>query len=158
MKMISIFVLALFVVAPAQDDHEVLNSQPSTTLCALLNRPAEYSGKTIRLTATVLPGLEFSILSDDDCPSKVNPASGKHDLVLVTNSESRKDFKSTLNKKLTKLLRKNQQAEITAVGAFKDPGQYMGHQLCCRYEFVIQELIAVQDVGKWNRPKELGNE
>src|SRR5580692_7391051 len=147
MKTILIFVLALVAIAPAQGDHKVLNSEPTATLCALLNQPAEYSGKIIRITAKVLPGLEFSILSDDDCPVKVNPASGKPDLILVTSSEKRNDFKSPLNRKLTKLLRENQQAEITAVGAFKDPGRYMGHQGCCRYEFAIQEFIAVRDLG-----------
>ena len=152
MKMFSIFFLALIAMAPVQDDQNVLNSQSPTTLCALLNRPTESSGKFVRLTATVSAGFEFSILSDDDCPAKLNSSSGEHDVVLVTFSENRRDFKSALDKKLTKLLKKNQQAEITATGTFKDPGQYMGHQLCCRYEFVIQELIAVRDIGKWKRP------
>lgn len=149
MRVISIlFVLTLTAVTQAQSDHKVLNSEQTTTLCALVNHPSEYSGKTVRLQATVVSGSEFSILRDDSCPAKENPATGKHDLVLATFSQDVYDFKSPLNKKLTNLLKKNQQAEINTVGRFTDPGEYVGHQLCCRYEFVIQKLISVGDARK----------
>ena len=85
MRAISIgFLLALTAVAQAQNDHKVLNSEQTATLCTLLNHPSEYSGKTVRLQAIVASGLEFSVLRDDSCPAKENPTSGKHDVVLAT--------------------------------------------------------------------------
>jgi putative heme iron utilization protein len=149
MRAISIgFLLALTAVTQAQNDHKVLNSEQTATLCTLLNHPSEYSGKTVRLQAIVASGLEFSVLRDDSCPAKENPTSGKHDVVLATFGKDVHDSKSPLNKKLTNLLKKNHQAEITTVGTFTDPGDYIGHQLCCRYEFSIQRLISVNDVRK----------
>jgi hypothetical protein len=149
MRVIPIFfVLVLTSVTQAQSDHKVLSSEQAATLCTLLNHPSEYSGKTVRLHATVVSGLEFSILRDDSCPAKENPATGKHDLVLATFSQDVYDSKSPLDKKLTNLLKTNQQAEITTVGKFTDPGEYIGHQLCCRYQFVIQKLLSVGDSRK----------
>lgn len=149
MRVISIlFVLALTAVTQAQTDHKVFSPEQTTTLCTLVDHPSEYSGKIVRLRATVVSGSEFSILRDDSCPAKENSTSGKHDVVLATFSQDVYDSKSPLNKKLTSLLKKNQQAEITTVGSFTDPGEYIGHQLCCRYEFAIQKLISVDDVHK----------
>jgi hypothetical protein len=147
MRTISILTL-LLVVAQGQNGQTVISPEHTTTLCALVEHPNEYSGKTVRLQAKVVGGSEFSIFRDDSCPARENTASGKHDLVLATFSQDHYDFKSPLNQKLTRLLKKNQQAEIVVVGSFTDPGRYIGHQLCCRYEFAIQNLISVKDIGK----------
>jgi hypothetical protein len=147
MQMISILILAL-IASQTQNGQTELGSAHMATLCALVDHPSEYSGKTVQLQAKVVGGLEFSILRDDSCPATENAASGKHDLVLATFGQDHYDFKSRLNQKLSRLLKKNQQAEVVVVGTFTDPGKYMGHQLCCRYEFAMQRLISVKDVGK----------
>jgi hypothetical protein len=148
MRLITLLVLLLVASVQAQSGQKSLSFGSTTTMCALVDRATEYSGKAVRIQAKVISGPEFSILRDDSCPPKENAATGKHDVVLATFNQDHFDFKSPLNKELTKLLKRNQQAEITAVGTFIDPGKYIGHQLCCRYEFRIRELITVKDVGK----------
>jgi len=148
MKLCTFFVLLFATAVHAQSGRTTSTPGATTTVCALVDHATEYSGKQIQIQARVISGAEFSILRDDSCPPKENPASGKHEVVLATFNEGRFDFNSPLNRKLTKILKRNRQAEITAVGSFIDPGTYVGHQLCCRYEFRIGELIAVKDVGK----------
>lgn len=153
MKLIIVVALALVGNLPAQIVKSSSSSGSTTTVCALVDHPAEYSGKVVRIQAKVLSGEEFSILGDDSCPPQESPKFPNPPLVLATYDQVHFDFNSPLNKKLdkklTKVLKRNEQAEITAVGKFIDPGEYMGHQLCCRYKFQIRQLIAVKDVGKW---------
>jgi hypothetical protein len=148
MNLIIFLVFVLVANLQAQSGQASLSYGNTITVCALVDHVTEYSGRTVHIQAKVASGPEFSILRDDSCPLKENPTSGKHDVVLATFNQDRFNFQSLLNKKLTKLLKKNEQAEINAVGDFIDPGKYVGHQLCRRYEFRIQELITVKDVGK----------
>ncbi len=147
MKQITLLILLLIASIHAQSRQMSSSSGSTITLCALVDHANEYSGKAVRVQTRVVSGPEFSILRDDSCPPKENPASGKHDVVLATFDQDHFEFKSPLNKKLTKLLKRNEQAEITAVGNFIDPGKDIGHQLCCRYEFRIRELINVKAAG-----------
>jgi hypothetical protein len=126
----------------AQRDQEVVS------LCTLLEHPNEYNGKTVTVTATFAGGEEFKIFTDDTCQQKVNPESGKTDLVKAAFSQAGYDSKSALYKKLVKLLKKSQPAQVTVVGKFIDPGKYFGHQLCCRYQLEIQRLISVEEIPK----------
>jgi hypothetical protein len=148
MKLCTFFVLLFAAAVNAQSGRTASTPGAMTTVCILVDHATEYSGKQVQIQARVISGPEFSILRDDSCPPKENPASGKSDLVLATYDEGRFDFNSPLRRKLSKILKRNRQAEITAAGSFIDPGKYTGHQLCCRYEFRIGELIAVKDVGK----------
>ena len=147
MKAVVFLILLLVASVQAQSGQTSPGSGNTTTVCALVDHATEYSGKTVRVHARLISGPEFSILRDDSCPPKENPASGKHDVALATFDQDHFEFKSPLNKKLTKLLKRDEQAEITAIGNFIDPGKYIGHQLCCRYEFRIRELINVNPAG-----------
>lgn len=147
MKAIRFLILLLVGSVQAQSGQPLPSPGSTATVCALVDHATEYSGKIVRVQARVVSGPEFSILRDDSCPPKENPASGKHDVVLATFDQDHFEFKSPLDKKLTKLLKRDEQAEITAIGNFIDPGRYIGHQLCCRYEFRIRELINVKTAG-----------
>ncbi|MBZ5533913.1 MAG: hypothetical protein LAO20_20990 [Acidobacteriia bacterium] len=123
---------------------------PAVAFCSLVARPQEYASKTVKIKATLASSTEFQILRDDSCPSPVNPSSGKSDLVEATFNQSQYDFKAAIHRKLTKLLKKRQQADVTVIGTFTDPGHYFGHQGCCRYQLDVQKLVSVEKSRKTN--------
>lgn len=122
----------------------------TVSLCELVSHPDRYSGKRVKLDADLLSGEEFAILADDSCPSFTNQATGKVDDVEAVFDQARYNFKSHNDKKLGKLLRKDNQAKVVVVGEFVDPGHYIGHALCCRYQLRIDELLSVEKI---TRPK-----
>jgi hypothetical protein len=56
------------------------------------------------------------------------------------------DPKDPLAKKLNRLLKKKSQARVSLTGVLIDPGQYFGHQLCCRYRFEVSKILSVEPV------------
>lgn len=140
-KLIPLVTLALLGSALAQTaKHEKSADEPATTLCDLLANASGYNGKSVTVKATYASGEEYAILKDDSC----QPAPDKTKLVLATFS-SKYQFKSALDKKLHKLVKKNQQAEVTVVGIFTDPGHNIGHQGCCRYKLEVHQLLDVEE-------------
>jgi hypothetical protein len=146
MKLIPVAVLALLSSAVAQtstlhEAHHAADSQePQVTLCDLVAHPKDYAGKPVKVKATVASDMEFSIFRDDSC----QPAPDKANLVLAKFSSGQ--FESPLGKKLSKLLKQRQQAEVTVVGIFTDPGRFIGHQACCRYKLEVQQLLGVEEL------------
>jgi hypothetical protein len=140
-KLVPIVALVLLSSALGEGvKHKESADKPTTTLCDLLANPSRYSGKLVTIKGIYASGEEYAILKDDSC----QPAPDKTKLVLATFS-SKRQFKSTLDKKLTKLLKKNQQAEVTVVGVFTDPGHNIGHQGCCRYKLEVQRVLRVEE-------------
>lgn len=145
MKVFSIMLLAIMSSAVAQTaTHEAGNAtsakEAKVSLCDLMAHPSDYAGKPVTVRATLASGMEFSIFKDDLC----QPAPDKTKLVLAKFASNQ--FQSPIGKKLTKLLKKEQQAEVTVVGVFTDPGRFVGHQNCCRYELRVQQLLAIEAV------------
>jgi hypothetical protein len=154
--MLAISTLILALITGLGQSAPTQEPQPATVgLCSLVAQPDQYAGKTVTLTATLASSMEFRFFKDDSCAARVNPTSGKSDLVEATFSQSQYDFKSPANKKLTKLLKRKQQAQVTLTGLFTDPGHYFGHQLCCRYQLDIQRLVSVQEVSNSDPTKAL---
>lgn len=141
--------LIIFAFVGIQVDNSKSQAVPAqtTTLCALVDHPDQYTGRNVQVKANILSGMEFSVLHDDSCPPKENLASGKHDVVLATFNQDY-DVRSPIARKLKKLLKKKQQAEVVVLGTFTDPGKYVGHQLCCRYSFDIKKLLSVTEVDR----------
>ena len=140
-KLIPLLTLALLGSAVAQTaKHERSADEPTTTVCELLANASRYNGKSVTVKATYASGEEYAILKDDSC----QPAPDKTKLVLATFS-SKYQFKSALDKKLHKIVKKDQQAEVTVIGIFTDPGHNIGHQGCCRYKFEVQQLLNVEE-------------
>lgn len=110
----------------------------SPTLCELVANANKYAGKPIKVRVVLASGMEFIVLRDDTCQPV--PASGQQ--VLATFSDGY-DPESPLAKKLTKLLKTKQQAQVTVVGEFDDPGHSIGHQNCCRYKLEVQQILTV---------------
>lgn len=110
------------------------------SLCDLIAHPNNYAGRPVTVRATLESGMERSVFVDDSC----NPAPNNDKLVLATLVSTL--FQSPTGKKLSKLLKKKGQADVTVVGVFNDPGGLIGHQLCCRYELEVQQLLTVQEV------------
>lgn len=144
---IPILILAL-IAGRADAESTASGQEMRVTVCDLVGNPSEYADQKVELTAILASGEEFSMLEDDACPPKLNPNSRKTDLLEASFSQSQYDFRSAMNKRLSKLLKKEQQAKVTVVGVFIDPGTYVGHQLCCRYRFEIQRLLSVKNVLK----------
>jgi hypothetical protein len=146
MKLIPVAVLALLSSAVAQmaTSHEARHAagfqEPQVTLCDLVAHPKDYAGKPVTVKAALASGMEFSIFTDDSC----QPAPDKTKLILAKLSSSQ--FESPLGKKLSKLLKQKQRAEVTVVGVFSDPGRFIGHQACCRYKFEVQQLLGVEEL------------
>jgi hypothetical protein len=141
-KIFSIVILVLINSAVAQTaTHEAglatSSQEAKVTLCDLMAHPSDYAGKPVTVRATIASGMEFSIFTDNSCP----PPPDKTKLVLAKFSSNQ--FQSPIGKKLTKLLKKEKQAEVTVVGVFNDPGHFIGHQNCCRYKLEVQQLLAV---------------
>ncbi len=148
MHIISVVVVALTAVSCWTHTPLVGFQQEALTVCALVAQPAQYASKTVTVRAILVSGLEFEILEDNSCPPALNPSTGKHDLVEATFDRSQYDFNSKFHKQLARILKNKHQAEVTVTGLFTDPGHYVGHQNCCRYQFNIQRLISVQDIAK----------
>jgi hypothetical protein len=148
MYITSILFVALTVVQGYQHSPAVQMRETEVSLCTLVAQPNKYAGKTVLVRATLVGGMEFQILKDDSCPAVANPSSGKSDLVEASFSRDHYNFHTEAHKKLTRLLKKKQLARVTIVGIFTDPGKYVGHQLCCRYELDIWKVLSVEDVSK----------
>ena len=140
-KLLPLVTLVLLGSALAQTaNHKKSADEPATTVCDLLANASRYNGKSVTVKATYASGEEYAILKDDSC----QPAPDKTKLVLATFS-SKYQFKSPLDKKLHKLVKKNQQPEVTVVGIFTDPGHNIGHQGCCRYKLEVHQLLDVEE-------------
>ena len=116
------------------------------TICRLLANAQSYAGQTVTLNATFVANFEFSALTDTSCLPKPIEVDGKHPLIQPRFDASSYDPKSPLAKKLNKLLQKEDQARVTLIGVFIDPGKYFGHQLCCRYRLNVSKLVSVERV------------
>jgi hypothetical protein len=151
----AVLVAALFVSA-GQHGMLVPEDRDLVSLCNLQEHPNEYNGKTVTVKAIFVGGGEFQIFRDDACQPKANPASGKSDLIEATFSRNEYDSMSGLHKKLVKLIKKKQLARVTVIGTFIDPGKYIGHSLCCRYQLEIHGLISVEEVSQRSHARRLG--
>jgi hypothetical protein len=134
------FMLMLFfsIAACAAED------TPVVTVCDLMANPSKHVGQTVMLNATLAATEEFSVFYDGSCQPRPVVVEGKHPTVQPSFDRGRYHFNSPLDKKLTKILRKKHQARVTVVGVFIDPGHYFGHQLCCRYQLDIIDLVSVE--------------
>ena len=144
MKLIPITILALLSSAVAQTamheaQHAAGSQEATVSLCELIAHPSAYAGKPVTVKATLASGMEFSIFTDDSC----QPAPDKTKLILAKFSSNQ--FESPMGKKLSKLLKEKQRAEVTMVGVFTDPGRFVGHQACCRYKLEVRQLLAVEE-------------
>lgn len=127
--------------AAAQDKGSVVLS-----VCDLLANAKNYAGKIVTLNATLAANEEFSAFTYDSCQPTPTELDGKHPLIQPSFDKTHYAFKAPVNKKLSKILKKKNQARVTVVGVFIDPGHYFGHQLCCRYQLDVSELISVEQV------------
>jgi hypothetical protein len=144
MKLIPIAIFALLSSAVAQTamheaQHAAGSQEATVSLCELIAHPSAYAGKPVTVKATLASGMEFSIFTDDSC----QPAPDKTKLILAKFSSNQ--FESPMGKKLSKLLKEKQRAEVTMVGVFTDPGRFVGHQACCRYKLEVRQLLAVEE-------------
>jgi hypothetical protein len=116
------------------------------SVCELLANAKNYAGETVTLNATLAGNEEFWAFTYDSCQPMPTKVDGTHPLIAPSFNNSRYEFNSRMTKKLNKLLRKQQQANVTVIGVFADPGHYFGHQLCCRYQLDVLELVSVEQV------------
>jgi hypothetical protein len=141
---IATFVTAFLAQAVGQQQRSTQGMGRETlTVCELLANTQNYAGQTVTLNATFVANFEFSALTDASCPTKVD---GKHPLIQPRFDTSRYDPKDPLAKKLNRLLKKKSQARVSLTGVLIDPGQYFGHQLCCRYRFEVSKILSVEPV------------
>jgi hypothetical protein len=98
------------------------------------------------LNATYVANFEFSALTDASCQPTPTEVDGKHPLIQPCFDRSSYDRKSPIAKKLNRLLKKEDEARVTVVGTFIDPGQYFGHQFCCRYRLDVSKILSVEQV------------
>jgi RHS repeat-associated protein len=146
MKLIPVAALVLLSSAVAQTttlheaQHATGSQAPQVTLCDLVAHPKDYAGKPVKVKATLASGMEYAIFTDDSC----QPAPDKAKLILAKFSSSQ--FESPLGKKLSKLLKQKQRAEVTVVGIFTDPGRFIGHQACCRFKLEVQQLLGAEEL------------
>ncbi len=150
----AVFVIAAIVtvtwVQAVGQEHSSTQDKGTETLtvCNLLANAQSYAGRTVTLNATLVANFEFSALTDASCQPKPTEVDGKHPLIQPRFDPGSYDPKSPLAKKLNKLLKKEVQARVTLIGVFVDPGQYFGHQLCCRYRLDVSKLVSVEQVAE----------
>lgn len=116
------------------------------TICKLLASPQSYAGQVVTLEATVVANFEFSALTDDSChptPIEVDGKTSANDAAF--RGEQLQPHVST-RQKAREAAQEGNQARVTLVGVLVDPGQYFGHQLCCRYRFDVSKLVSVEEV------------
>jgi len=135
----------------------VIKEQPATPLkntmfqaqgaeivgyCELIKHPDRYNGKTVTVKATYGSGMEFSVFFDDEC-GKSTP--NEDVIALATFSENARS-NSLLYKKLRKVLKKSDEAQMTVVAKFTDgKSRVFGHQMCCRFCLEVLEILAVEE-------------
>jgi hypothetical protein len=136
---IGIVLLCMFCISALGKARQSASSAPPISVCTLLANPKEFAGKLVTVTATIVSNSEYNFLKDDSCP-----ISGRSEVVEVAFDEDEAGVKSGTYHTLTRLLKKNMQAQVTAVGVFIDPGQYIGHQSCCRYQLKVQKVLTVR--------------
>ena len=117
-----------------------------TTVCELLADPKSNVGKMVTLNATLVANEEFSAFTDESCQPRPSELDGKHPLIAPSFNKTHYRVGSSVDRKLSKVLKKENQARVTIVGVFIDPGHYFGHQLCCRYQLDVLDLLSVEQV------------
>src|SRR5206468_3137866 len=101
--------------------HKALSSedaQRNVTLCEMVASPEIYNGKRVKVSATLLAGIEdAAVFVDDYC----RPALEKSTQIIADFKQREYPSKSPVAKKLTQILRRSQQAEVTVIGVFTAP-------------------------------------
>lgn len=113
----------------------------SLTLCRLIEGAADYDGKTVVVSARLLANIEEQLLFDDECGPQ--PPTG--DGLVAVNFAQRYNVHSRLNRRLERLLSQTNKVHVVMRGKFEDPGHHVGHLNCCRYRFVVEELVAINN-------------
>jgi len=143
--LIAALVTATWAQAVGQEQASTQGSDTGAlTVCKLLANAKDYAGKTVTLRATFVANFEFSFLTDSSCQPRPTEVDRKHPLIAPHFDAGSYNPKSPLAKRLNKLLKKENQAKVTLVGIFIDPGQYFGHQLCCRYQLGVSKIVSVE--------------
>ena len=124
----------------------------SVSFCDLVARPADFDGKTVKVTATYNFGPEGSSFSDDRCDDKETPskAAAFAEFSGVTREAAR------ASKVIGAAMRKNNSLRLNVemIALFKYP-EASGElpRSCCRSTLVIQRVLSVT---KW-KPDGSGN-
>jgi hypothetical protein len=139
---ISLFAV-LFISALGQASPTVSSQPPLVSLCTLLAKPREFAGKEVKIKAILASNSEYQSLRDDSCPTVRNAASGKQEIVEVVFTEDETGATSDANKRLSHLLKKDGEAQVTVAGVFVDPEQDIGHLACCRYQLKVRKVLSV---------------
>lgn len=127
----------------------------AVNFCDLMQHPAQYDGKTVKVTATYAHGLELAILFDDACKqSKAEPD------VIASAKFTRSSGSSQALKKLNKFLAKYKvrEAQMTIIAAFTDnysPKQEPAPLTGPRYTLEVKQLLAVERVKAGGAPLRL---
>lgn len=115
MHVTSIFVLLLSALWSSPVHHVGL--QDTASLCAIQENPESYAGRTVTVSAILGSTGEFRAFRDESCPARMNPHSGKHDLIEATFNQEQYDTTSKQHTKLMALLKKRREAQVTCCRA-----------------------------------------
>jgi hypothetical protein len=111
------------------------------TLCRLIEGAADFDGKALTVSARLLANLEEQLLFDDKCGPQPPTGDGR----VEVNFAQRYDVRSPLNRRLEQLLSKKSNVQVVMRGKFEDPGHHVGHLNCCRYRFVVEQLVSIDN-------------
>ncbi len=113
----------------------------SATLCELVAAAHKYAGRPIKVRAVLESGMGFTVFRDDAC----QPLQAPGQQVLAIFSEAYNP-ESPLAKKLRKLIKTKQQAQVTVLGEFNYAGHTIDHQNCCSYKLEVEQVLAVDEL------------
>jgi hypothetical protein len=142
---LAVFTILAIPSAFAQNGPEPNSISPEkANFCEIVRHPEKYDGKMITFTALYGTGMEGAVFFDETCK---RPKPNDDVITLATFSRKNYNFKSPLDKKLLKLLKKTDRVQVTVVGIFIDgKDRVFGHMNCCRYKIEVQQLLDVQPV------------
>ena len=107
----------------------------------MVANPEIYNGKRVKVSATLLAGIEdAAVFVDDYC----RPALEKSTQIIADFKQKEYPSKSPVAKKLTQILRKSLQAEVTVVGVFTAPSRDTSHCPYGKCKLEVQRLLSAQ--------------
>jgi hypothetical protein len=121
--------------------HNISAQNPSATIpfCEMVSHPEIYDGKVVSVVAVAIPGEHSLIFSDPAC-KPVEERNTSTQMVLPDSVIS-----TSLGKKLSKTLRRMQNAKVSVIGRFYGSGGPYGADNA-RFRFVVERVNSVARV------------
>jgi hypothetical protein len=127
------------------------NGIPTVSYCALIDSPAKYNGRFVRVRATYKIVMEYASFFDPACPAKAT-AGSQSDAAWLEFDESARSSRTLAEPEVMAtfqtLTNSQHQVDLVIIGKFygPSPGVGYGHMGACSCKFLVERIEKAEPV------------